>query len=261
MNYARVYDDFIADRLSKRIPSRAERHHIKPRSIGGSDLPDNLIYLSPADHFFAHLLLAKVHGGMLWVPVVMWCGGDKGNWRARKSRLNYEWASKAASRRVSGRSAWQFDPTVHSVCHADGREAAATQFDLFDTIGGVRSGINLLLKGKIKSYRGWRLKATLEEDVGRKGGNRHPMADQRLYTFVHTSGERFTGTRFDFCTEYGVARPNVCDLANGRRIISNGWMLEGSILPRVGKAHAAHHKLPLKNHASKKTTTQTTNAS
>lgn len=40
-----------------------ERHHIIPRSIGGSDEKSNLVYLTAREHFICHLLLIKmVHG-------------------------------------------------------------------------------------------------------------------------------------------------------------------------------------------------------
>lgn len=64
MNYVRIYDEFITSRRGSN-PQPAERHHIIPRSIGGNNAAENLILLSPEDHFFAHLLLAKMVGGKL----------------------------------------------------------------------------------------------------------------------------------------------------------------------------------------------------
>ena len=40
-----------------------EQHHIIPRSLGGSDLDDNLVLLTPREHFIAHWLLYKMHVG------------------------------------------------------------------------------------------------------------------------------------------------------------------------------------------------------
>lgn len=64
MDYARIYAEFIADRLAKQPekPAYFEVHHIKPRSLGGGDEPENLIRLTPEDHYFAHLCLAKAKG-------------------------------------------------------------------------------------------------------------------------------------------------------------------------------------------------------
>lgn len=72
MDYKRIYGSFIADRLKNQPnkPSYFERHHIVPKCLGGSDELENIIKLSPEDHFFAHLLLAKIHGGRLWHALV-----------------------------------------------------------------------------------------------------------------------------------------------------------------------------------------------
>ena len=72
MNYQRIYEAFIADRREREaavIESGVyvERHHITPRSLGGGDEPENLIALTAGDHFFAHLCLAKIHGGNQWM--------------------------------------------------------------------------------------------------------------------------------------------------------------------------------------------------
>jgi hypothetical protein len=74
MNYQRIYEAFIADRREREaavIESGVyvERHHITPRSLGGGDEAENIVALTAGDHFFAHLCLAKVHGGNQWAAV------------------------------------------------------------------------------------------------------------------------------------------------------------------------------------------------
>jgi len=73
MNYARIYAAFIDDRKAKQpqAPEYFEKHHIKPRCLGGCDDPENIIRLKPEDHIFAHVLLAK------WLD-------DRGSWAAVK---------------------------------------------------------------------------------------------------------------------------------------------------------------------------------
>jgi hypothetical protein len=68
MNYENIYKNFIASRLlkNKDLSGYFEVHHIKPRSLGGSDKKSNLIKLTAREHFFAHLCLAKIHGGPMW---------------------------------------------------------------------------------------------------------------------------------------------------------------------------------------------------
>jgi len=40
-----------------------EKHHIIPKSLGGSDLKDNLVRLTAREHFICHLLLTKITVG------------------------------------------------------------------------------------------------------------------------------------------------------------------------------------------------------
>lgn len=80
MDYKRIYREFIADRRKKQKALKAsggyyETHHIKPRSLGGSDHARNLIALTHGDHYFAHCCLAKIYGGGMWQALnAMVCG-------------------------------------------------------------------------------------------------------------------------------------------------------------------------------------------
>jgi hypothetical protein len=38
-----------------------EKHHILPRCMGGGDEPENLVRLTPEEHYVAHQLLVKMH--------------------------------------------------------------------------------------------------------------------------------------------------------------------------------------------------------
>lgn len=82
MDYQRIYAAFIADRRANeqtvQLLDMTERHHILPRTLGGDDSPGNLIRLTPEDHFFAHLLLAKIHGGKMWYALRSMCWGLRG---------------------------------------------------------------------------------------------------------------------------------------------------------------------------------------
>ena len=47
----------------KQIPEIIERHHIIPKSLGGDNSRENLVLLSPREHFICHLLLPKFTTG------------------------------------------------------------------------------------------------------------------------------------------------------------------------------------------------------
>jgi hypothetical protein len=75
MNYQKTYDAIIANRKLNTPTGYTENHHIIPKSLGGSNDPDNLVKLTAREHFIAHRLLAKIHGGKMWSALWMMCHG------------------------------------------------------------------------------------------------------------------------------------------------------------------------------------------
>jgi hypothetical protein len=65
MNWQRIYDNIIKKAQDREIDPELsyERHHIVPRSLGGSDEVDNLVALTPREHFLCHALLVKLTEG------------------------------------------------------------------------------------------------------------------------------------------------------------------------------------------------------
>jgi hypothetical protein len=63
MNYTKHYDLLIEKYGLKYKPKEGyyERHHILPKSMGGSDCEENLVYLTGRQHFIAHCLLFKIY--------------------------------------------------------------------------------------------------------------------------------------------------------------------------------------------------------
>lgn len=56
MNYANFLMNTIVDN------AYTNKHHIIPRSVGGSNDPDNIITLTPAQHAYAHYLFDRENG-------------------------------------------------------------------------------------------------------------------------------------------------------------------------------------------------------
>ena len=63
MDYQKIYDNLMKKRLENPPTEKFERHHIVPRSLGGSDNKDNLVRLTLREHYIAHLLLCRIHRG------------------------------------------------------------------------------------------------------------------------------------------------------------------------------------------------------
>lgn len=61
MNYQKIYDALILRAKSRILEEYTEKHHILPRSLGGSDDATNIVSLTPEEHFLAHQLLVKIY--------------------------------------------------------------------------------------------------------------------------------------------------------------------------------------------------------
>lgn len=67
MNYEKIYYEIINKALRKELSGQRwkgdgnyyEKHHIKPKSLGGKDIDKNLVLLTPKEHYLCHWLLFK----------------------------------------------------------------------------------------------------------------------------------------------------------------------------------------------------------
>jgi hypothetical protein len=58
--YKKWYNQIVANGKKTKQPNH-ERHHILPRSLGGSDNESNLVYITAREHFICHWLLIKIY--------------------------------------------------------------------------------------------------------------------------------------------------------------------------------------------------------
>lgn len=234
MDYSRIYAAFIADRRNKEVDTLlsndyTEKHHITPRAKGGDDTVGNLIHLTPEDHFFAHLLLAKIHGGEMWAPIAFMVGGSRKDYKPTHSRKAHGWAARALSKAKRGEGAYQFDHTEYDLVHRDGREVKRLQ-SRFAELGISKSLANMLIKGRVSEAKGWALKgAERKTPVGAK----HPMYRPEVHEFRHVNGAAFVGTQFEFSEQMRLGRPAVSCLVNGSRRVTKGWYMAVAGFPEL----------------------------
>ncbi|WPJ20564.1 putative homing endonuclease [Pseudomonas phage vB_PF_Y1-MI] len=92
MNYRSIYDSIVCNAKIRGTPNGYyESHHILPRSLGGSDAPENLVNVSAREHFILHYLLTKFTDGghrrkMLHAFMLM-AGSNENQDRYMNSRL------------------------------------------------------------------------------------------------------------------------------------------------------------------------------
>lgn len=59
--YKKWYQAITLRGQTRLLDTYTESHHIIPKSLGGSDLPENLTNLTAREHFIAHWLLTKIY--------------------------------------------------------------------------------------------------------------------------------------------------------------------------------------------------------
>jgi hypothetical protein len=61
--YTKIYQKIIYRAKDRKLSDYCETHHIIPKSLGGTNLKENLVDLTAREHFICHLLLTKMYIG------------------------------------------------------------------------------------------------------------------------------------------------------------------------------------------------------
>lgn len=64
MNYKKIYFSIIEKAKNRTLNEYSEKHHVIPKSLGGKNTKDNLVYLTAREHFICHWLLWKFSEGI-----------------------------------------------------------------------------------------------------------------------------------------------------------------------------------------------------
>lgn len=96
VNYLKIYETLISRAKNRTINEYTESHHIIPKCMGGSDTKENLVNLTPEEHYVAHQLLCKIHpsnGALAKAAQMMSCN--------RPSNKLYGWIRKRHAEAMS----------------------------------------------------------------------------------------------------------------------------------------------------------------
>lgn len=110
MNYKRIYYQLIArGKARPDLVEYTERHRIVPGCMGGRYTKDNIVRLTPEEHFLAHQLLVKIypkHSGLVSAAIRMSCSNDG----SRVNNKLYGWIrrkmAEAMSERMKDKIPW-----------------------------------------------------------------------------------------------------------------------------------------------------------
>lgn len=84
--YSKCYYNIIDRAKSRVLDEFSERHHIIPKSLGGTDLAVNKVALTAREHFICHLLLPKMLTGdaQRKMRFAIWCMINRDHSTGRK---------------------------------------------------------------------------------------------------------------------------------------------------------------------------------
>lgn len=231
MDYQRIYAAFIEDRTTKQpvAPEYSERHHIIPRSCGGGNEAANLIRLTPEDHYFAHLLLAKIHGGHMWSCVLLLSGRRRYNtpWAevVGTTRYGYGLARRMHGLKERGKDGLKgvangnYNPRVFKWVNLDtGAKEEKTLHEMWRKYGGTRGTWTSAAtgRGNKPSAAGWAID---------NGSTRLRSSKGKVFEFVNTDGRMFKGTQKDCCDSICISYGAGTRLVRHAGVTLCGWRL------------------------------------
>jgi len=149
MNYSEAYKSLISTRQLINHSGYTELHHIKPKSLGGGDEKNNLVKLTAREHFIAHKLLAKIHGGGMWAALAFMSRGCTKSAKGYKVKArDYELAKRKDAEYKSNLYEGKGNPFY-------GKTFTEEQLNKMRGKRPSITGINSPCYGKKREHYGW----------------------------------------------------------------------------------------------------------
>lgn len=256
MNYEKCYNQIIEKRRLESPIGFAENHHIVPRSMGGSNDPENLVLLTPREHFVCHHLLAKIYGGPMWsayffmshaksnsargislgprqyaiarekyiLELKKRTGKNNANFGNTYSQSAKDKISKTRAKYVLENHPRAFTGKLKWL-HSAGEIFIGNHFELAKKAGLDIGALRRVSKGTSLSHKGWSCPSV--KRVNMRSGLNTNTADKKKYTWVSPKGEEFYGTRFFARENLGLEGHGTSNLVRGTIKKHKGWSIKG----------------------------------
>lgn len=235
MNYQRIYNEFINDRLLKqnKISGYSEKHHILPRSLGGDDSSGNIIRLTAQDHYFAHELLAAIHGGSMWVALFFMSGKNTNS--AVSAKINRSMYEKSkiemaalAGVRARGPNGCFTNKNKFNIQNRKTKEKYhGTMYDFCRAYNLCHKPVSMICSGERKTHKDWFCSdiysitdVTTRKKTPSKSKN---TGDKNIYEFTHDDGKKFKGSRIEFMRLHEMSAGYLSSLISGNSKKAKGW--------------------------------------
>jgi len=106
MNYRKHYDLLINRAKARDLGANiyVEKHHIVPKCLGGSNNIDNIVKLTPREHFVAHQLLVKIYPESPRLAYAAFLMTQSNSKYSRVNNRLYGWLKESLSVSIKGKN-------------------------------------------------------------------------------------------------------------------------------------------------------------
>lgn len=214
---------------AKVLLTYTERHHIVPKSMGGADSEENLVWLTAEEHLLVHILLPKIVSGegnirkMTLAAVRMANPQSKTQKRIIGDNLIPEIAeirkqaallhSEYMSKRHSGKN----NP-FYGKHHSDKTKEIQR-----------KSSANRVMTTEMRiNYSAGRKKYYQDYPEEKPVGDKNPRFISTVYHWENiVTGEKIKATRHEMTTIYPILKSNISQVINGTYSHVKGWKIIG----------------------------------
>ena len=105
MNYHKLYQNIIEKAKSRNINGYVEKHHIKPKCLGGTNNKNNLVILTAREHYLCHKILCKIYPDNEKIFLAWCCMAFTKNSKQKRYGINsyeYQTLREKFSKKISG---------------------------------------------------------------------------------------------------------------------------------------------------------------
>lgn len=243
MDYQRQYSLLIESR--KQNPTESdycEKHHILPRSLGGSDIPENIIQLTAREHYMAHRLLAKIHGGKMWFALWIMSNGAKPS--SKRDHLvtpgQYEYAKRKQAEWFSANHPFKGKKNVGTSAYR-GWDAKRIEYD-WSVINRIHelTGFNCAWRYRGHTWTQERRKSREMYGLGKyftsyaNRGNRNKSASKVKWLWQHKHTEVIACcTIIEGRDVHGMCDKGFTSCTYGRSVTCGDWKFLGPLDPTL----------------------------
>jgi len=234
--YLKIYDQLMESRKARGAPEGySEKHHIIPKSMGGSNRAENIVRLTPREHLFAHKMLAHGHNTRgMWFAYLTMCSPTSLSARGVRSGLrDYQKA-----RSVYGQKCKENHPFKGKKFSEEHKRKALENRTLLYGPDHPMWGKTHTKESKIKMSKSnkrlsgkdhpmWKRTHTPEarkrisENMKSESS---PSVKHDIVSLVHSDGTIFVGSRFEFRKKFNIASDgNLSRFLSGHSKSHKGW--------------------------------------